>query len=395
MRQRPAPFGGSVVLVIGIVACVAAFRLVVPMVIVTLIALTAAVLALAFGFPMRAAARRLGWGDLSAERKTREKPASFGGGVALVIAIVASIVAARLAAPQTLGAEPRQWAIVAGIAISLAVGLWDDALGLRSWAKVAVQAAVGLLMWRAGFRAEIATNPFGGVIHLGVWGAALTVVWYVALMNAMSLIDGLDGLAAGVAAIAGVTILVISASWSQPSTALLSAIFVGACLGFLAHNFHPARLLLGNGGSMTLGFFLATLTLETGTKSSALLALMFPMVALLLPIADAMFAFTQRLAGGGQLSSGGRRPHLHDRLLRLGISHKRIVLILYYLSAINGVLAYLLAARATPGGSSSAPIAAVFFLQAAGFLLLIESLASLENRKPLPQKPGSSDKTPG
>ncbi len=220
-------------------------------------------------------------------------------------------------------------------------------------------------------RIEILTNPFGETFQFGAEGAVLTVVWYVALMNAMNLIDGLDGLAAGVAAIAGMTILGISASWSQPSAALLAAILVGSCAGFLPHNFHPARMFLGDGGSFALGFFLATISLETSTKSPALLALLIPMVALLLPLADAAFAFVRRLAGGTHPFSPDRR-HLHHRLLRAGLTPRRAVVLFYYLSAVNGVMAYLLAK------SSQIAILCVFLMLGFGFLLLIENLSSIE-----------------
>ncbi|MCX7016699.1 MAG: MraY family glycosyltransferase [Candidatus Sumerlaeota bacterium] len=338
-------------------------------------AAAAAVLAVAAGFPARWGARRIGWLDQPTGRKAHERPVPFGGGIVLVVAMLGGLCAARWLAPWTsetnallFGQTTMTAALLTGLALSLALGAWDDWRPLSPWAKLAVQAGIGALMYAGGFRIERLTNPFGPAMEFGVPGWPITVAWYVALMNALNLIDGLDGLAAGVAAIAGLTVLGVSASWSQPSAALLSAIFVGACVGFLAHNFHPARLFLGDGGSQTLGFCLATLTLETGTKGSAMMAML---VALTLPLVDAVFAFVRRVALGRHPFMADQR-HLHHRLLALGLSHRRVVLIVYYFSAVNGVLAYLLA--------KFPPIATawVFLMLLVGFFLLIESLASIE-----------------
>jgi UDP-GlcNAc:undecaprenyl-phosphate GlcNAc-1-phosphate transferase len=334
-------------------------------------AAAAAIAAFIFGFPMRAAARRMNWLDQPSERKVHTNPVPFGGGVVLLIGTLGGMFCAQFAETGAGGMDPKTLAFAAGLTMSLMVGLWDDMRRLGPWSKIAMQSLIALFMWKAGFRIEILTNPFGETLQFGAEGAVFTVVWYVALMNAMNLIDGLDGLAVGVAAIAGVTILGVSASWSQPSAALLAAILVGSCVGFLPHNFHPARMFLGDGGSLSLGFFLATISLETSTKSPALLALLIPMVALLLPLADAAFAFVRRLAGGKHPFHPDRR-HLHHRMLRAGLTPRRAVVIFYYLSTVNGVMAYLLAK------SSQLAVLCVFLMLGLGFLLLIENLSSIE-----------------
>ncbi len=345
-----------------------------------LTAFIAFVSALLFAFPVRRLARRFDWVDHpTGERKTHARAIPYGGGLAIVLGMGAGILTTLFTPPALLASGTRLWAIVLGVMLTLLIGSIDDARGLGPWTKLYAQIAIGLGMWFAGFRVEKVTNPLGGVIHFGGFGAPLTVLWYVAVMNAMNLIDGLDGLACGVAAIAGMTILGISARWSEPQTMMLSAIFVGACLGFLPHNFHPARQFLGDGGSLTLGFCLATLSMATGTKSTAMLAMLVPMVALLIPVADAIAVFTRRLKHGQHPFRGDQR-HLHHRLLRIGLTHRRVVLIFYYWSGVNGVLAYLLASATPLEQSSSAGVFLVFVLQAAGFLLLLESLSLLESR---------------
>lgn len=347
--------------------------------ILILSALVAALAAMAFTIPVRHAALRMQWIDRPDKRKMHQSPVAYGGGIVIVAGIIAGLITVLLLQPEVISAEQRSVAFIIGLLVALLIGCWDDARGLSPWTKIGCQVAIGLGMWAAGFRVEKLTNPFGGAIHLNAVGALLTVGWYVALMNAMNLIDGLDGLAAGVAAIAGATILGISSSWSEPATAVFSAILVGACIGFLPHNFFPARMFLGDGGSLSLGYCLATLALATSTKSSALLALMIPVLALLIPVADAVYAFIRRIKSGRHPFSGDQ-GHLHHRLLRLGLTHRRVVWIFYYLSAVNGVLAWLLASSTPPDQSSSKAIFLVFAMQAAGFLLLIESVTSLEGR---------------
>ena len=342
-------------------------------------AFVAAVVTALLAYPVRLGAHRLGWLDHPGERKTHRAPVAYGGGVAIAAGLCAGLLAAAFVAPDVLQPSSRIPAFVIGLLVTLIVGSWDDARTLSPWTKLGLQMAIGLGMWLAGFRVEKVTNPFGGAIHIDAMGAILTVAWYVALMNAMNLIDGLDGLASGVAAIAGATVLGISFSWSEPATALISAIFVGACAGFLPHNFHPAKMYLGDGGALSLGFSLASLALATSTKTSALLALMIPIVALLIPVADAVYAFVRRLRSGRHPFLGDQ-GHLHHRLMRLGLTHRRVVLIVYYLSAVNGVLAWLLASSTPPEQSSSKAVLLVFAMQAAGFLLLVESLTSLEKR---------------
>lgn len=342
--------------------------------------LVAAAVTAALSLAVAEMARRIGWMDAPGERKTHLSAVPYGGGIALVAGIGAGTISAAMMNPALLHPSARILPFAAGLVATLFVGSWDDAKGLSPWAKLAFQIGLGLAMWFGGYQVRKVTGLAGDTIQINALGALLTVVWYVAIMNAMNLIDGLDGLAAGVAAIAGATILIISFSWSEPATALLSAIFVGSCLGFLPRNFHPAKIFLGDGGALCLGFCLATLALDTSTKSSALLALMIPIVALLIPVADATYAFARRLKSGRHPFLGDQE-HLHHRLIRLGLTHRRVVLIFYYFSAVNGVLAWLLASLKPPDISTSRAVFVVFVMQAAGFLLLLEILSSLENHK--------------
>ena len=152
--------------------------------------------------------------------------------------------------------------------------------------------------------------------ELSPWvGKPLTVVWIVAVMNMVNFLDGLDGLAAGVCSIAGGTFAIIALSLGKPEAAIVSAIVFGACLGFLRHNFYPARIFMGDSGAMLLGFVLATVAVEGLLKTAATVALFFPLLVLAVPIMDTGFVVARRLKYGQPITAPDQE-HLHHRFLR-------------------------------------------------------------------------------
>jgi UDP-GlcNAc:undecaprenyl-phosphate GlcNAc-1-phosphate transferase len=161
----------------------------------------------------------------------------------------------------------------------------------------------------------------------------LTVLGIVAIMNMLNLLDGLDGLAAGVAAIAGFTFCVIALSLGNPETALVSAIVCGACLGFLRHNFYPARIFMGDSGALLLGFVLATEAVQGLLKTAALATLVLPLLVLAVPILDTSFVVARRLKYRHPIWLGDR-THLHHRFVNIGFSQRRAVVYLYGWCAI-------------------------------------------------------------
>jgi UDP-GlcNAc:undecaprenyl-phosphate GlcNAc-1-phosphate transferase len=150
----------------------------------------------------------------------------------------------------------------------------------------------------------------------------LTILWIVAIMNMVNFLDGLDGLAAGVAAIAGLTFAVIALSLGKPDAAILSAIVFGACVGFLRHNFYPARIFMGDSGALLLGFVLATISVQGLLKTAATVALFFPLLVLAVPIVDTTFVVLRRIKHGERVFEGDQ-AHLHHRFLRRGFSQPR------------------------------------------------------------------------
>ncbi len=251
-----------------------------------------------------------------------------------------------------------------GIVIA-ALGIFDDLKGAGAKKKFLVQFAVAAGMYAAGFRIDLIANPFGASIQLGWLGLPFTMLWIAGVVNAMNLIDGLDGLAGGVALIAISTTFAIAALRGEPLMILFTAALAGAVLGFLFYNFNPASIFMGDTGSMFLGFVLATTAIQTNQKSSTAVAIVVPIIALGVPIADTLLAMVRRAARGAPLFQADR-GHIHHRLIDLGLSHRQAVLVLYGTSVVLGC-----AALALSYASSS---------QATWFLLALSGVAYLALR---------------
>ena len=169
----------------------------------------------------------------------------------------------------------------------------------------------------------------------------ITLLWVVGLTNTVNLIDGLDGLAAGVSTIAAVTILLVALQQNFWVVAVLTAALAGSSLGFLQHNFNPAKIFMGDTGSMFLGYMLAAISVLGTVKSAATIALIVPIVALGLPIMDTAFAIIRRYSSGQPIFKPDK-GHLHHRLLEMGLSQKQAVLLMYVISGCLGLSAIAL-----------------------------------------------------
>jgi UDP-GlcNAc:undecaprenyl-phosphate/decaprenyl-phosphate GlcNAc-1-phosphate transferase len=192
-----------------------------------------------------------------------------------------------------------------------------------------------------GFGVPLLTNPFGDPIVTGVWSLPLTVVWVVALTNAINLIDGLDGLATGVVAIACAALWVTGRGHGDFYVMFLTSLLLGACGGFLVWNRPPARIFMGDTGSQFLGLMMSAISLLENRKGTAALTLLLPLVALGVPLADGAFAFVRRLVRGQPVFRGDAR-HIHHRLLHAGLSPHATLAVLWGLSALFGGAAILL-----------------------------------------------------
>jgi UDP-GlcNAc:undecaprenyl-phosphate/decaprenyl-phosphate GlcNAc-1-phosphate transferase len=267
-------------------------------------------------------ARRIGAVDAPDRRRLNLAPIPRLGGIALFLGILVPALAFLEIGRETRG-------LLLGAAIATTIGAVDDFRGLAWWQKLAGQIAAASVPAAFGIWIDRFTFPFLGIHELPAWiGMPATVIWIVALMNMVNFLDGLDGLAAGVCAIAGTTFAVIELSLGKPSAAIFSAIVAGACFGFLRHNFYPARIFMGDSGALLLGYALAAVAVQGLLKTAATVALFFPLFVLAIPILDTTFVVARRLKYREKLYVPDQ-THLHFRFLRRGFSHRRAVLTMY------------------------------------------------------------------
>jgi UDP-GlcNAc:undecaprenyl-phosphate/decaprenyl-phosphate GlcNAc-1-phosphate transferase len=316
--------------------------------------------ALALTPAVRGLALRWGWLDApDGVRKRHVQPVPRVGGVAVYGGFALGVVAAIawLPADAVRGAG-MGWAmahlLLAATPVML-VGLLDDVRGVPPLGKVTVQGLAGLYLFQYGYRAALITDPFSGrSIELGWLALPVTVLWFVAMSNAFNLIDGLDGLAAGVGLFATGTFLVSAVVNERWSMVVVLCALSGALLGFLKYNFSPASVFLGDSGALFVGFVVAGLAIRSSMKATAAIALAAPLCALALPILDVLLAVTRRLASGRHVF----RPdedHIHHRLIRSGLSPRKAVVALYGVAAVGASLAL-----ATIEGSTRIVWATVF-----------------------------------
>jgi UDP-GlcNAc:undecaprenyl-phosphate GlcNAc-1-phosphate transferase len=242
--------------------------------------------------------------------------------------------------------------IFSGI-IVVGVGILDDKFGLPPKVKLMGQLIACIVLIYFGVRIFSLTIPFTNYsINLYVIGIFVTIIWIVFLMNAFNFIDGLDGLASGVAIISSVIFFIILinliphtiplfAKRSLVLASYLSLYVIGATLGFLVFNFYPAKVFLGDSGSMFLGFMLAVIAIIGALKSAAALAIFIPVFVIGVPVFDAVYVIVKRMKAGVPISKADK-GHLHHKLLALGFTHRQVVIILYILAALFGGISLFL-----------------------------------------------------
>jgi UDP-GlcNAc:undecaprenyl-phosphate GlcNAc-1-phosphate transferase len=265
------------------------------------------------------------------------------GGVALFVGFFAPLSLFALQGTQAMLRFLDTPALVVGLALGativMGVGAADDIKGLGPWRKLLAQAVAASVAYAAGYRIDAVNIPGVGDLEMGLLSYPVTLFWFLGVINALNLIDGLDGLAAGIAFLASLTNFIIAYINGAFIVALLSASLAGSLLGFLRYNFNPAKIFMGDSGSMFLGFVLAATSLRGATtKSSTAVAILAPMLALGVPIFDTMLAMIRRTLERRPVFAADR-GHIHHRLLDLGLTHRRVVLLLYASSVLLAVAA--------------------------------------------------------
>ena len=263
-------------------------------------------------------------------RKVHEFPTPRLGGVAIYIGFLvamgtAVILAALLNRHLNLNIF---FGILFGGTILVLLGIIDDMRGLTPWVKFLFQFLAAAIAFGYGIRIEWLTNPFDSLITLGIFAIPITLLWVVGITNAVNLLDGLDGLAAGVTAIASATLFLVALRTHQVDAAIYMIALAGCALGFLRYNFNPASIFLGDSGSLFLGFILACSSVAGVLKSTILVALIIPILILGIPIYDTASVIIRRVSSRQPVFSADKR-HLHHRLLKAGFTQRQAVLAIY------------------------------------------------------------------
>jgi UDP-GlcNAc:undecaprenyl-phosphate GlcNAc-1-phosphate transferase len=288
-------------------------------------------------------ARQRGWVDRpDGGRKLHLTPVPRLGGVAVFFAFASTCaVLLALQGLSWIGPEISAHAylhLLLACGAVTAIGVLDDVFDVRPLHKVAVQALAAVYLFVNGYRIDAVSNPLSGnSVELGWLSVPLTVLWFVGMSNAFNLIDGMDGLAAGVGLFSTTTLFIACVINERWEIAIVAAAMGGALLGFLRYNFNPASIFLGDSGALLIGFALAAIAVRGSMKSSAVVAIAAPLMALAVPILDAGIAVFRRLVRGHDVFQGDG-DHIHHRLLHMGLTPRRAVIILYAVAAIFGAL---------------------------------------------------------
>lgn len=318
-------------------------------------------------------AHRIGAMDLPNARKVHSRPTPRLGGVAVVLGFClpwfALYILRNPVALTFQNYEKLFAALIGGVFAMLALGIYDDCKGADASKKFIAQIAIAVGLWIAGFRIYAIDNPWGlKPFEIGYFSLPLTVLWIVGVTNAINLLDGIDGLVAGVTACIALSLAVINAISGNIIVTLLTLALAGACLGFLAHNHAPAHIFLGDSGSLCIGLVLAcigVISVFNQGSGSASPILTVPLILFSLPLFDTLRVMVLRLARGVSIFQADRN-HVHHRLLDLGLNHSQAAWALYAVAASTGLLAIVLSLL---DGVQQVIVSAIFALIVASLYL--------------------------
>ncbi|HEV3194898.1 MAG: MraY family glycosyltransferase [Candidatus Cybelea sp.] len=289
------------------------------------------------------------------ERRMHDLPKPRVGGIAVFFGFsfaLFTVLGVSLASPLGLMPASDQFdaihrlvGLLFGGMLILGVGVWDDVMHMRPRNKLVAQIVVALISMLYGFVIPGINNPFDhnpgtNWIDFPIWlGVPLTLLWYVGMMNAINFLDGLDGLLAGVAAISSVFLFVIAVLHANPVVALVVIALAGAALGFLPYNFNPARIILGDAGSLFIGYVFATVSIIGASKTAIAVSIVVPLLVLALPVLDTAAAIVRRATSGKRITEADRGHFHHQLIFRFGLNVRQAVLLLYAVCFVLGAVA--------------------------------------------------------
>lgn len=299
--------------------------------------LVAAIIAYALTPFVKKLAFAAGAVDMPDERKVHKQPMPRLGGLAIYQAFTIAVLLAAPCSKDLFG-------ILLGGTFIVVVGVLDDIYQLPAKVKLLGQILAALVLIAFDIKVEWMSNPFGTTeyIYLEYLSIPFTIFWVVAFTNVTNLIDGLDGLAAGVGAIASFTTACLAAQAGYMEPAIVSAALFGAILGFIRYNFNPATIFMGDTGSMFIGYILAAFSMDGAVKTAATISLFVPAIVMGLPIMDTAFAIVRRYKNGRPIFSPDK-GHIHHRLLALGMNQRQAVFFMYGITGFLAVAAVLYA----------------------------------------------------
>ncbi|WMJ78142.1 MULTISPECIES: MraY family glycosyltransferase [unclassified Sedimentibacter] len=289
--------------------------------------------------PARKLAIKVGALDVPKDpRKIHSKPMPYFGGLAIYISIMACMFVYMPRNATNLH-------IMAGATLIVLTGIVDDMYDMPAKIKMLMQVIAAMVAIKGGVQIHFITNPLSetGMSYLLTWlSYPVTLFWLVGITNTINLIDGLDGLASGVASIAATTLLFTAANMGHDFIVMQCAIIAGASLGFLPFNFNPAKIFMGDTGALLLGYMLAVTSVSGMVKSVAAVALAVPIFALGLPIFDTTFAIIRRYLNNKPIMQADK-DHLHHKLMKSGLNQRQTVLIMYFISMMLGIVSIAIA----------------------------------------------------
>jgi len=318
--------------------------------------------------PVMVIARKLGAIDKpDGERKIHKRPIPRLGGVAIYIGILTGILSGAgylFFKKQAILLNPHNLiGIMIGSTFITLLGIADDFFSLKPSEKYLGQIAGAFIAIFFGFTISFLNLPACATFALGYWAIPVTIFWITAMINIMNFIDGLDGLAAGVASIAGLSFLAYLLQKQNVTLALIVAALIGSSLAFLRYNFYPAKIFMGDSGSMLLGYLFGVISVNGVIKSLSAFSLLVPIVIMGVPIIDTFLAILRRASAGKPITEADSK-HIHHTLLHRGLGHRAAVIIIYIWSAILAFAGYMVSG---PG----AKIEKILYLVGAFFITVV------------------------
>lgn len=280
---------------------------------------------------------KLGIIDFPRERSIHKIATPKSGGCSLIVGLIITHLFLLVLGLQEFN---RLFVgLICGGFLIFVLGFLDDIFDLHAWQKIIIEIIIILFMTIFGFKMELITNPFGPSINVGILSIPLTIIWFLLIINSINLIDGLDGLATGLVAIVILILGLAGLICSNTFVAYFAFGLFGSCLAFLKYNFYPAKIFLGDAGSLYLGFNVAALSVAGNIqfKGTTAMTMLIPIIVLSLPLIDTFLSIIRRLKTPNSLFQADKN-HLHHKMLELGLSYKTVVFTGYFLTVLFGII---------------------------------------------------------